>query len=171
MKNSILNKIVLVLLFLPVFGILFITISSYLDSQKGLEITLPISGYDPRDLLSGHYLTYTIDYGVKIDCKSISKDYKYRKNKKNVFVCLDKENKKTHYQYLKNCETQIKGYCKRNQFKADIERFYISENKAKLYDQLLRDRKNKAQIKLMVKKNGKALVKDIWVNEAPIKTY
>ncbi len=32
------------------------------------EVTLRISGYDPRDLLSGHYIVYTIDWD-NTDCK------------------------------------------------------------------------------------------------------
>ena len=31
----------------------------------GSEIILPISGFDPRDILSGHYLVYRIDYGIQ----------------------------------------------------------------------------------------------------------
>jgi len=32
------------------------------------EVTVKIEGYDPRDLLSGHYIAYTIDWD-KTDCK------------------------------------------------------------------------------------------------------
>ncbi len=31
------------------------------------EVTLPITGYDPRDLLAGHYIRYQIDWD-KADC-------------------------------------------------------------------------------------------------------
>lgn len=32
------------------------------------EVVLPIKGYDPRDLLSGHYIAYQIDWD-KADCR------------------------------------------------------------------------------------------------------
>ena len=35
--------------------------------QSGSEITVAITGYDPRDLLSGHYIQYEIDW-ARTDC-------------------------------------------------------------------------------------------------------
>ena len=35
----------------------------------GNRVILPIQGFDPRDLLSGHYLIYTIDYGIEGLCE------------------------------------------------------------------------------------------------------
>jgi uncharacterized membrane-anchored protein len=32
------------------------------DKDSGTEITVRILGYDPRDLLSGHYIRYRIDW-------------------------------------------------------------------------------------------------------------
>ena len=61
------KKLLLFILFLPclfLFGWL-----CFLSFQKtqGKEVTVVIMGYDPRDLLSGHYIAYRIDWN-KTDC-------------------------------------------------------------------------------------------------------
>lgn len=61
------NKKLIILLTLPI--IILLGISAYWASVSslGYEIKLPIRGYDPRDLLSGHYILYSIDWD-KADC-------------------------------------------------------------------------------------------------------
>lgn len=48
------------------------------DKDSGTEITVRISGYDPRDLLSGHYIRYTIDWNKtdlqQFEDKNFTKD-------------------------------------------------------------------------------------------------
>lgn len=61
------HKYLIYLLLLPfVFFVFWI---GYLSSQvkDGQEIVLPISGYDPRNLLSGHYIDYQINW-TRADC-------------------------------------------------------------------------------------------------------
>ena len=38
-----------------------------ISSRIGTEIILKVAGYDPRDLLSGHYLTYNVVYEPAVD--------------------------------------------------------------------------------------------------------
>lgn len=61
------NIRLLIRLFLPFFCLLAWTGSIALQRNGGTEVKLPIRGYDPRDLFSGHYLVYTIDWD-KADC-------------------------------------------------------------------------------------------------------
>ena len=35
---------------------------------QGQKVTLPIHGFDPRDLLAGNHLVYRIEYGLKSLC-------------------------------------------------------------------------------------------------------
>ena len=51
----------------PVILLAILTISMAVLRTSLPEVTLRISGYDPRDLLSGHYIAYTIDWG-STDC-------------------------------------------------------------------------------------------------------
>ena len=62
------NKKVLAWLFaFPLIALFAWTVSLYAQQATGREITVAIQGYDPRDLLSGHYISYTIDWH-RTDC-------------------------------------------------------------------------------------------------------
>ncbi len=121
----------------------------------GHEVKLPIIGYDPRDLLSGQYLVYTIDYGVKV-CSDKS-------GRKDAFVCLS--NKTFAYNKSKNCKVFIKGECYRGRFSAGIEKYFIPEKRAKKLEDLIRDKK--AHIILSVTKSGVAQIKELLIDNKP----
>jgi len=55
------------LFLIPYVSLLAWTGWLYAQQTTGQEITVVIRGYDPRDLLSGHYIQYTIDWD-KTDC-------------------------------------------------------------------------------------------------------
>ena len=38
--------------------------------QNAQEVILPVTGYDPRNLLSGHYIEFNIDW-LKADCHQV----------------------------------------------------------------------------------------------------
>ena len=64
--NKLHFRMILVLL-LPFIVLLGWTCWLAYETTTRFEVTLPITGYDPRDLLSGHYILYKIDW-EKVDC-------------------------------------------------------------------------------------------------------
>lgn len=61
------KKIFASLIVLP-YALLFCwVITLYIQSASGRDVRLAISGYDPRDILSGHYIQFTIDWD-KVNC-------------------------------------------------------------------------------------------------------
>ena len=64
--NKLHFRMILVLL-LPFVSLLGWTGWLVYETTTRFEVTLPITGYDPRDLLSGHYILYDIDW-KKVDC-------------------------------------------------------------------------------------------------------
>jgi hypothetical protein len=55
-------------LVLPLLGLSATWIFTHVRAQQGTEWDVPIAGYDPRDLLRGHYVIYTYDWpGVAED--------------------------------------------------------------------------------------------------------
>lgn len=66
------KTIKIVVLFLPL--LLLACWIMYMQNQvtTGRPVELPITGYDPRNLLSGHYLAYTIDWD-RADCSQFEK--------------------------------------------------------------------------------------------------
>jgi hypothetical protein len=50
------------LLALPLVGLAGAWIVTHYRAQQGTEWEVPVSGYDPRDLLRGHYIQYQYDW-------------------------------------------------------------------------------------------------------------
>ena len=62
------NKKVLACAFIvPFCALIAWTMWLYVQQATGTEIKVAVTGYDPRDLLSGHYIQYTIDWN-KTNC-------------------------------------------------------------------------------------------------------
>ena len=149
------KKGILTALIIPIIALVFLAGYKEYILSIGKEVILPITGYDPRDLLSGYYLRYQINYGVKGIC-ALNKNIQ----KKIGYVCLDP--KMFVYHWPDNCRLMIKGVCDYSRFNAGIDRYYVSKEDAKRLEGLVRF--NKASIVLSVSKNGKAQVKDLLIN-------
>lgn len=149
------RKLIAVLVF-PIIALMLLTgYKSYL-LNTGREVTLPITGYDPRDLLSGHYLTYRVEYGVENICKGMM-----GKMAMEAYVCLNP--KQFSFSPLNNCLQMIRGTCRNSsRFEAGIERYYIPEEQASELDKLVRG--GKASIVVSVQPSGKAQIKDLLIN-------
>ncbi|MFZ4715624.1 MAG: GDYXXLXY domain-containing protein [Bacteriovoracaceae bacterium] len=147
------KKIMLIAVLIPVLSLMGLTLYKKSIIEFGTEIVLPISGYDPRDLLSGHYLVYQVDYGVNSICPQDSNNSVTNE----AWICL--ETKSFSYSKPSFCSKKIKGTCRGIIFQAGIERFYIPEEKSKELDAKIREKK--ASIIVSVNQNGDAVVKDI----------
>ena len=67
------KKFLMFLFFIPFVCLFCWTTWLYMQRETGKEVTVTISGYDPRDLLSGHYISFTIDWD-KTDCTQFPDD-------------------------------------------------------------------------------------------------
>ncbi len=57
-----LNKFKKYIIFIPAICIFLFCLSLWLLKYEQPEVILRIQGFDPRDLLSGHYISYQIDW-------------------------------------------------------------------------------------------------------------
>lgn len=143
---------VLIALIIPIIALMMLASYKRYIFLTGEQVALSITGYDPRDLLSGHYVEYTIDYGVKDICRDAFN--------KSGYICLNPKMFTRERPY--HCSLFIKGNCNGSRFEAGIERYYVPEKDAKRLEELIRSQK--ASVVLSVLKNGKAQVKDLLVN-------
>ncbi len=139
----------------PIFALLVLTAYKGYVHSYGQEIILPITGYDPRDLLSGHYLIYEIDYGVAGICSTNT-------GKQAGYVCL--EPRTFSYSAPEDCGKLIRGECTDGRFEAGIERFYVPEARARELEELIRSKA--ASIVLSLPRSGQAQVKDLLLDGA-----
>ncbi len=146
------KKILIASLVFPILALLTMTGFRQYNLSTGRDFTLPIEGYDPRDLLSGHYLTYTVNFGIPACAKM--------ENTKTVFICLDPKAKT----FIKPaaCKWYVQGTCDYGRFTAGIEKFYIPESNSRTLDKQVRDKK--ASIVITVTPSGTAMVKDLLID-------
>ena len=140
--------------------------------RSSRTVTLPVEGYDPRDLLSGYYLMYTVQYGVKCPespkrCRGMRCGLS-RSGKSKAYICFAPEKYITLWQKPKNCSLFIQGQCVNKEFTANINRYYLPEKKAKKGTAMFR-KAQKKQVVLAVTSKGHALVKDILVEGESLK--
>jgi uncharacterized membrane-anchored protein len=148
----------------PVLSLLFLTGYRIYHQNVGQEVILDIMGYDPRDLLSGHYLTFRVDYGVSNLCKT-EKGFPIPETVDGASVCLDPRS--FAQEQIADCKLLIKGSCRYGQFVANIERFYVPESQANQLEILVRDKQ--AKIVVNVSSDGMASIKDLLIDGKPWK--
>ncbi len=132
----------------------------------GEEVEFAISGYDPRDLLSGHYLTYRVDFGGDWKC---SNELQYVPS----CLCLEKDSsgkaKAISQQPCDDttCPLFLKGDCRYGTFEAGIERFYFAEQ----HQKALAIVPPKASIKVKISSSGTGYVQELLVDNVPLSQW
>lgn len=100
--------------------------------HSGTKVQLAVTGYDPRDLLAGHYLNYTVNYGPAGDCP---RDDSFVEATEMCVCLVPTPATQLHEANWsgpcdvrpEECPVFIKGNCNYGRFTADIERFYFPE--------------------------------------------
>lgn len=129
----------LIFLAIPWFCLLGWTIYLNATKNSGADITVAISGYDPRELLAGHYIAYIIDW-KNTDCSQFPEN-----------ICPKKRN------FCKEIFTHRSRQC----------RFYVPEKDAKNLDNLLQNQNQnnlKFEIVYSYKKGRTPIAKKLLIN-------
>lgn len=145
------------------------TYTEWRAANNGTIVEFEVTGYDPRDLLAGHYVIYQVNYGDEPICDLSKNDPKFAYSLERC-LCLnvdlvdrlasassvepcDRNTKPT-------CPLWIKGTCNYSgRFEAGIERFYIPE----AYSRYLLTIPEDTRIIVNVTSKGRALVKDLRI--------
>ncbi len=150
------KRILIVAFVLPIVILFALTLYKRSVVSYGQQVTLPIEGYDPRDLLSGHYLIYRINYGIEGLCTGSS-------DNQTVHLCL--EPRHFSFNQVNGCAKQIRGRCNGGRFEAGIEKYFVPEAEAKILEAKVQS--NAASIVLSIGPNGDAQVKDLLIEGRP----
>lgn len=123
-----------------------------------------VRGYDPRDLLRGHFLSYTIDFEESSPgtCNTSS----------DCCLCLTRTGKSTRPRVERRTCIEAKscdGFIATEHLD-DLNRYYIPESKAQQYEELLMDarREKRAEIVLSIDRQGHPVVKQLEIGGVPI---
>ncbi|MBF0109967.1 MAG: GDYXXLXY domain-containing protein [Magnetococcales bacterium] len=168
MNHSFQKARIVIALLLPILTLGGLILHKLQVLDQGRQVRFPIEGFDPRDLLSGHYLVYRIDYGVLVcpeEDTAVMPDGP-RDQEVPAVLCLE-PSPSFHYGRLvaQDCRLKIVGSCRGRDFHAGIERFYIPEEHARSLDQAVRERKG--ELILRVNDAGVAVVEDLLIGGRP----
>lgn len=96
-------------------------IGSEVHAQRvGTEVRLPVEGYDPRDLLSGHYVRFRLVAEREADALAPG-PHTY---------CLEMQEAAHHVRAVRDVGDTCPLYITRTADRFDIDRFYVDERRA-----------------------------------------
>lgn len=177
----------IVALALPVLAMALLIGMHMQNRENGTLWDVPVTGYDPRDLLRGHYLTfrYDWDWDMSASCK----------RGEVCILCLRENTPGSRYNpkvrivnaeaVPKHCTAFIHGHGNgsANQFEIGpkrghgLRRYYIPEAQAQRLDALLRgwnsgeEGKHKFSVKLRVSDDGRAFIEHMYIDGAKLEEW
>jgi uncharacterized membrane-anchored protein len=144
------------------------TFTEWRASNEGTVVEFKVVGYDPRDLLAGHYVTYDVVYGSEPVCRVRGDDPQVAYAPERC-LCLnvDPEDRLASVSSVEHCDKNttptcnlwIRGACLSGRFQAGIERFYIPEK----YSPYLLVIPDDAKIVVNITAKGRAKVRDLRI--------
>lgn len=160
----------------PILCLAALTTYKAVRVAMGTAVVVPITGFDPRDLLSGHFLTYRLDLGeVCRTADAAQSDPDEASGER--FVCLEAEGGRVvaahrlePYQFTvgeptPGCVVVLRGKCEWGRFLAGVERFYVPEEHARALEDAVRS--SRGAVVLSVDREGRAAVKDLLIEGRP----
>lgn len=150
----------LVILLLPVLVLGAWTLRLRWQGASGVIVELPVEGFDPRDPISGHYVTYRLAMGLHDPCRPgtgglidrqqdrcLCFDARAQPEPNWAGACEDKP---------LDCSLYLSGTCQWSGFMVGVERFYIPEADS----EWLKVVPPKSRVRLTLTGSGKAMVKE-----------
>jgi uncharacterized membrane-anchored protein len=181
-KNKALIKMAVMVL--PVLAMVLLIGVNVYNQSTGTYWRVPVTGYDPRDLLRGHYITFRYDWdidnshkvrGESALCLSAASEGETF-NPKAVLHSRPKA--------MESCSSYIIGEVTGSRFRigagakrnGDLTRFYIPEQHARMLDRMIRGwgadaDKYDFSIALRVNGMGNAFIDDMFIDDVPIKDW
>lgn len=147
------------------FPIVVLAANTWMYQQQrtsGETFKFPIEGFDPRDLLSGHYLFYKVDYNIPNGNGCPTSDI-------SAILCIRPERRVYPIDELSNhCEVFLHGTCDASStFNAGLERFYIPQEYALQLEEQIRNKQG--EIEVSIDKRGNAAILDLLISGQPWK--
>ncbi len=137
-----------------------------IERNSGTVVEFKVTGYDPRDVLSGRYLTYRVDYGTVRECPEMGGYAQC--------LCLDAHAGEGLARGVSassceanSCPLFLKGECRWGLFRAGIEEFFVSERFASDLAQV----PGNATVRVSVTRSGRGYVQGLFVDGQPLAAW
>ncbi len=157
-----------VTLILPFVAIALMVAQNQLRLNSYPEHRIKITGYDPRDLLTGHYLTFNYVW---------PKDAAYDCKPNSCYACYKKEVLSFTSDYH-SCDSALKleTYGQTEAVDSwyapeDLRRFNVSETSAPVLDDMLRQRNPNFEIGVVIYPDHSGQVKNLYIDGQPLADF
>ncbi len=160
----------------PVACLAALTAYKQVRVMAGTTVEIPVAGFDPRDLLSGHYLTYRLDLDEAGSGVCATGRGQGESGGEELLCIAAERGRMTSAHRLERdqfappaptpgCEVVLRGRCDHGRFVAGIERFYVPEAHAAALDRAVRARRG--AVVVSVDGRGTPAVKDLLIDGKP----
>ncbi len=159
------NKKLLLIVMIPFILLCLLIMRAEYHLSIGTQWDISVRGYDPRDLLRGHYLRFRLNYDYAEETEnSCAGD--------NCCLCLNKtehQAPKVHKTDCATAKTQCDAFIL-SELQHSLNRFYIPETKARLAEKLLQDARqhDTAYLRLSINSKGEPRIVDMLINREPL---
>lgn len=171
----------IVVLILPIIVLAGMTINATNQLHKGKAWQIKIEGYDPRDLLYGHYLTFTYDWNIennktppsmkiKESCLCLNtSDTGHINPTATPVSCRNPENTG------KSCQSVIKVIKHGRNYSMNRtgrnDRYFIPEMYAGDLDAALRTDEHEFRVELIAHEDHSTSVGDLYIDNIKLKDF
>ena len=155
------NKKLLMIVMIPFILLCLLIVRAEYHLSVGTQWDFALTGYDPRDLLRGHYLRFRLDYDWQESRGNCN-------NNEKCFYCLTDVGNQAPKVQLANSKIakQCDGFMQYDNSREALNRFYISETQTVLAENLLRQARidNTAYLRLSINKEGVPRIVDLLID-------
>ena len=164
------GKIGLLCLAIPFLAMFYMIASNALNFHRQKEYRVEITGYDPVNILTGHYITFRYKWpeGVVNECD----------NDGPCYACFSKnENTKfTGTEHLNMCESALQmsggGFgLAEPQPDPELTKFHVPETLAPSLDRMLREQNGKFEVGILVYPDHTGQIRDLYINGGPFANF
>ena len=155
------NKLVLAAtLALPIVGIAGVWASTHYEAQQGVDWYIPIQGYDPRDLLRGHYVQFNYEW------PGLSAEDVDKLRAPETILCLKGNAPEIREVEMtsdlddewrtRNCKATVRANIWSEEGERSLvrDRIFLPQEMAAEADKKLRDQSKKALVKVRINRKG-----------------
>ncbi len=159
------NKKLLLTVMIPFILLCLLIARAEYHLSTGAQWDFAITGYDPRDLLRGHYLRFRVAYDWQEPKEQCAGD-------RGCVYCLTDVGEQAPKVQIVNTHRakQCDGFMQYGDLQEPLNRFYIPETQARLAEDLLREARidNTAYLRLSINKEGVPRIVDLLIDGRPL---
>jgi hypothetical protein len=149
------------------------------QSFEGTEYRIRIMGYDPRDVLRGHYIQFLYEW--PIESKNLCRPQElcvacFTGNPESPNILIRSVSSLSKIHNNRSCTSfwildTVNNLNETPQPTQEQRRFYVPEIEAPLLEKLLRENESRFEIGVISHKNGEVTVKNLYIDGVRLQDY